>query len=199
MRATCGMSRPFGGDFIEFISPDCVGMYERCMCVCCRSDVVRGVQRGEDELATPRKWAASMLLSAADASTPPLPTPLMAQGTGPAQGAAQQAAGQGMGVGQPRGAPPTATAQVVQATQWGCAATGAPGQWAVGKLPPGQLVATGNGYNVYTAGDEPAGFEIFCMLPGISIEDVSGTACLKPGGPCAACTAFACMQRDGFM
>jgi hypothetical protein len=176
------MSRPFGGKFIEFISPGCEVMYERCMCVCCRSDIVRGVQRAEDELATPRKWAASMLLSAADASTPPLPAPLMAPGTGPAQGAVQQAAGQGMGVGQPRGAPPPATAQVVQATQW-----------AVGKLPPGQLVATGNGYNVYTAGNEPAGFEIFCMLPGISIEDVSGTACLEPGGPCAACTAFACI------
>lgn len=39
---------------------------------------------------------------------------------------------------------------------------------------PQELVATGRNYRVFTAQAPPAGFELFCLLPGFSIAEVRG-------------------------
>lgn len=39
--------------------------------------------------------------------------------------------------------------------------------------PPPKLVASGRNYRVFTSGSQPAGFELFMLLPGMSIEEAS--------------------------
>ncbi|KAL4437509.1 hypothetical protein ABPG77_003490 [Micractinium sp. CCAP 211/92] len=100
---------------------------------------------------------------------------LLGQGPGgpasqqPGPDPAQPAAGLSSGL-PPAAAPPSgraATPQLPSDFLLFPATPAAPVQ-----LPP-RLVATGRNYRVFTSGAQPGGFELFMLLPGLSIEEVS--------------------------
>ncbi|KAL4452081.1 hypothetical protein ABPG75_007743 [Micractinium tetrahymenae] len=99
------------------------------------------------------------------------PVPLLASPAQPAAGAS--------GSLLPVAGPPTSQATMQQNLPGGFAlnllAPGVPlpPPSPAAPLPPPKLVASGRNYRVFTASLPPAGFELFMLLPGLSIDEVS--------------------------
>ena len=140
-----------------------------------------GLEQGP--VAAPRQGAAQMLLGPAATQAEGYPPQLI-------QHPQQQ---QPAGVGAPGPLPVAAVPAAVPAAAAGAPAglASAPHQQQQQPPPPPppqqavfpqQLVASGRNYRAFTASALPPGFEIFCLLPGLSIEEVSAAACLCGSG-----------------
>jgi hypothetical protein len=133
--------------------------------------VLLGMEQGP--VAAPRQGAAQMLLEAAGTQAEGSPPQLVQQ---------PQQLQHPAGVGAPGPLPAAAVPAAVPAAAAGGPAGLASAPHQQQQQPaqqqqavyPQQLVASGRNYRAFTASAPPPGFEIFCLLPGLSIEEVSG-------------------------